>query len=134
MPNTKQLAIYDNYLSELDQTSTLEKLGAKFLKTSHSAASYRLFSSPDTQAVLCEDGIDGRQIRIELWDVDAETILNLLEQIPAEHHLTKLKLSDGSSAFCFMAALSFCLEQSYEEVSRYGGWERYLLKKAEQES
>ncbi len=134
MADTKLLAIYGNYLSDLDQTATLKKLDAELLKTSHSAASYRLFSSPETQAVLCEDATDGRQIRVELWQTDAETILNLLEQLSSEYHLANFKLSDGSTAFCFMAALSFCLEQNYEEASRFGGWERYLLKKAEQDN
>lgn len=134
MTKNRTLAIYGNHLSELDQNHTLEKLGGSLLKTSHSTASYRLFASQDKEAILCEDKSTGRQIRVELWELDAEAMLSLFEQRPTHTYLTNLKLSDGSSHLALLTPLSYCLEQNYEEVSRFGGWERYLLKTAEQAS
>lgn len=130
----RTLAIYGNYLSELDQASTLEKLGATLQKTSHSYAAYRLFSSKDSQALLCEDKHEGRQIRVEIWQLDSDAILQLFEQQAAYKHLAKLTLSDRTSHLAFLAHLHFCLEHNLEEVSRFGGWERYLLKKEEQKA
>jgi len=134
MTNTRTLAIYGNTLSDLDKTSTLEKLGASLLKTGHTAPSYRLFTSEDKQALLCEDKEAGRQIRVEIWQLDSETILDLFEQKASQYHLAKLELSDGTEHLAFLTPLNHCLENNCEEVSRFGGWERFLLKTAEQKS
>lgn len=129
--SNKTLAIYGNYLSELDKTATLEKLGATLIKTSHTSASYRLFTAEDSQAMLCEDQQEGRKIRVEIWQLDSDAILQLFEQQVANKFLAKLSLSDGTSHFAFLAPLHFCLEHHFEDVSRFGGWERYLLKMEE---
>lgn len=126
------LAIYGNHLSELDQNEGLKKLGGQLLKTTHSSASYRLFELSDKQAVMCEDTKEGRQIRVELWELDADAILKILKELAPIYHLTTFNLSDESTNLAFLSSLDYCLAQNYKEVSRFGGWERYLLKTAEE--
>ncbi len=136
------LAIYGNKLSELDSQSTLSTLGAKFLKTAHTTANYRLFSTHNKthneEAMLCEDITNGRQIRVELWALAAEPLLELFNQQNSQQssqvYLAKTQLSDKTDCFVFLNSLEHCLDLEYEDVSRFGGWERYLLKKAEHSS
>ena len=134
---TYTLAIYGNHLSELDKAKTLENLGAKLLRTTHSSASYRLFASQDNQAFLCEDSEDtseGRKIRVELWEITADAILQILQDLGDAYYLKAFYLSDGTASLAFLSSLSFCLTENHQEVSRFGGWERYLLKVAEQDA
>ena len=84
--------------------------------------------------ILCEDTKEGRQIRVELWELDADAILKILEELTPNYHLTTFKLSDESTNLAFLSSLDYCLAQNYKEVGRFGGWERYLLKTAEQEA
>ena len=139
MSNTKTIAIYGHQLSELDQGSSLEKLGASLIKTSHSAANYRLFAVSDTQAALCkvnediDDSTDGKQIRVELWEVSVNALLKLIDEAPDMYFPEKFNLSDGTESLALMLDLAHCQKEGYEDVSRFGGWERYLLKKAERE-
>ncbi len=132
------LAIYGNKLSELDSNSTLNTLGAKLRKTAHTTANYRLFSTHNKthneEAMLCEDSSNGRQIRVELWELAAESLLELFNQQGSQVYLAKTQLSDKTDCFVFLSSLEHCLDLEYEDISRFGGWERYLLKKAEHSS
>jgi len=71
--------------------------------------------------------LGGAGIAVELWELPAEGILQLLSGEPEGQCLGKVALADGQVVLGILAE-AWILENC-PEITRFGGWQNYLQSK-----
>jgi hypothetical protein len=85
---------------------------------------YRLWSIHDDYPGMARSESGGAGIAVELWELSADGILQLLSGEPEGLCLGKITLADGRSVLGILAEPQI-LDNSLE-ITRFGGWRSYL--------
>ncbi|MEV0172418.1 allophanate hydrolase [Streptomyces sp. NPDC050803] len=121
-----EVAVVGAHLTGEPLNAQLLALGARFDRTTTTAAVYRLhaLATQPPKPGLVHVGAGGSAIEAEVWRLPAEGLGRLLAALPRPMTLGRVELADGTGVpgfLCEPAALT-----DTEDISAYGGWRAYL--------
>lgn len=124
-PDELALAVVGAHLTGMPLNGQLTTRGARLLKTTTTAASYKLYAlantTPPKPGLVFDES--GAAIVVEVWALPRGQVADFLAEIPAPLGLGTLTLADGSTVtgfICEPRALVGALD-----VTEFGGWRAY---------
>ncbi len=124
---TISLAVVGAHLSGMPLNGELQALGGQFCRAARTAPAYRLYAlSGQTMAKpgLIRSETDGVPIEIEVWRLPPAAFGRFVAAIPAPLGIGTLELEDGSRCKGFLVEPTGL--SNAVDISRFGGWRRYL--------
>jgi allophanate hydrolase len=115
------------HLSEQPLNHQLTGRGARFLTTTRTLDSYKLYALAGTtppKPGLVRVGSGGASIEVEVWELSAAAFGSFVSEVPPPLAIGTLELEDGSSVkgfVCEPRALDGALD-----ITSFGGWRGYL--------
>jgi gamma-glutamylcyclotransferase (GGCT)/AIG2-like uncharacterized protein YtfP len=97
--------------------------GARFVRETATAPVYRLWSIGDRYPGMLRAREGGREIAVELWEVDASGLVRILEAEPPGLSVGRVRLADGSDVLGVLAEPY--LVEGQAEITQLGGWRAY---------
>lgn len=126
VPDEIALAVVGAHMSGLPLNHELTRLGARFLKATKTAGSYKLYSlpggPPKRPGLLNTAG--GAAIDIEIWALPASNFGEFIRGVPRPLGIGTLVLEDGTEVKGFLC--ESLAVQDAEDVTPFGGWRAYL--------
>ncbi|WP_087725920.1 allophanate hydrolase [Pandoraea sp. PE-S2T-3] len=123
---TIRVAVVGAHLRGMPLNHELTSRNARFVEATTTSADYRLYAlantSPPKPGLARADS--GAPIRVELWDVPAETFGTFVAGIPAPLGIGTLELADGRRVKGFICE-PFALREA-KDITEFGGWADYL--------
>ncbi|MDX6766782.1 MAG: amidase family protein [Candidatus Methylacidiphilales bacterium] len=122
-----ELAVVGAHLKGLPLHHQLVKLGARFLKLTRTAPTYKLYVLPDStppKPGMVRVNAGGASIEVETYALSPEAFGQFVAQIPSPLGIGTITLEEGETVkgfLCEPAAL-----ESAPEITAYGGWRGYL--------
>jgi hypothetical protein len=104
---------------------------ATFVRQAKTAPVYRCWSIDDGYLGMVRVHHKGAAISVELWDVDASGLVQILEKEPLGLSIGKILLGDGSEVFGVLAEPYAIVGKT--EITHFGGWREYMESKADSE-
>jgi allophanate hydrolase len=126
-PDRVRLAVVGAHLSEQPLNHQLTGRGARFLTTTRTLDSYKLYALAGTtppKPGLVRVGSGGASIEVEVWELSAAAFGSFVSEVPPPLAIGTLELEDGSSVkgfVCEPRALDGALD-----ITSFGGWRGYL--------
>jgi allophanate hydrolase len=123
------LAVVGAHLSGQPLNRELTELGARFVRTGHTAPQYLLYAlqtSPEKPGLVraAADAGDGERIEVEVWELGLAAFGEFVAGIAPPLGIHTIDLDDGSQV------QGFTCEQgrvgSARDITAYGGWRAYL--------
>ena len=121
------LAVNGTLMRGLTLNPHMLDAGGVFISEGITAPVYRLWSIRDGYPGMARAELGGAGIAVELWELPAEGILQLLSGEPEGQCLGKVALADGQVVLGILAE-AWILENC-PEITRFGGWQNYLQSK-----
>ncbi len=124
-----ELAVVGAHMSGMALNGELRALGGTLVRAARTAPGYRLFAlpgRPPARPGLIRDAAGVGHIEVEIWRLSPESFGRFVAAIPAPLGIGTVQLDDGTSCKGFLVEAAG-LEGS-EDVSRFGGWRRYLAE------
>lgn len=118
-----KLAVNGTLLRGFALNLNLIEVGAEFVQETATAPGYRLWSIDDAYPAMLRDEATGASIRLEVWALSPEGLVEVLQREPPGLCLGKVELRDGEAVFGVLAEP--CLITGHEEITRWGGWREY---------
>ena len=125
--NKIKLAVNGTLMRGLELEENLTRVGARFLSEDKTEPFYRLWSIDDIHPAMIRVGAeDERRVSVELevWEVPAEGLADILAGEPAGLSIGKVKLLGGETVLGVIAEPE--LVKGQKEISSFGGWRNYL--------
>lgn len=127
-----ELAVVGAHLSGQPLNRQLTSRGATLVRTTRTAADYRLYAlantTPAKPGLVRAPGFTGPGIEVEVWRLTPAAFGAFTAEVPAPLAIGNLLLADGAwvkGFVCEPAALADSLE-----ITACGGWRAYLAKQA----
>jgi allophanate hydrolase len=123
------VAVVGAHLSGQPLNRQLVERGARLVRTTRTAAGYRLFALPGTvppKPGLIRDASGAGRIEIELWEMDHAGFGSFVALIPPPLGIGTLALEDGGHAQGFLCE-PHALDGA-EDITAAGGWRAYLAQ------
>ncbi len=120
------LAVAGAHLTGEPLNHELTSRGARRVRTTKTAAEYRLFAldtAPPKPGLVHAPGEVGHAIEVEIWELTAEAFGDFVAQIPAPMAIGTTRLADGSLVKGF-ACEPHALKGA-REISEFGGWRAF---------
>jgi allophanate hydrolase len=127
LPGDVLLAVAGAHLRGQPLEHQLVGRGARFVSTTTTAASYRLFAIAGTvpaKPALVRVGSGGSAIEVDLWAVSAAALGDFLGAIPSPLGLGTVDLADGRRVTGFIAEPA-ALDGAID-ITHHGGWRTFL--------
>ncbi|MDP2713054.1 MAG: allophanate hydrolase [Solirubrobacteraceae bacterium] len=125
---TVALAVVGAHLSGEPLNNELVALGARLVRTTRTAPTYRLYelpgSVPAKPGLVNGDPTAGPGIEVEIWELATEAFGRLVAAIPAPLSIGTLALRDGRSVKGFLCEASAVV--GAREITEHGGWRAFL--------
>jgi hypothetical protein len=121
------LAVNGTLMRGLELNRQMLEAGGVFISDAFTASVYRLWSIHDAYPGMTRDDRSGTGIAVELWELSARGILQLLYGEPDGLCLGKVSLADGRVVLGILAEASIL--EGCQEITRFGGWRKYLQSK-----
>lgn len=122
-----ELAVVGAHLTGQPLNHQLTERGATLLRTTKTAADYRLYALagaiPPKPGLVRDPGFSGPGIEVEVWAMPARQLAGFVAMIPPPLGIGTLALADGTAVKGFI-----CEPQALaraEEITRYGGWRAF---------
>jgi allophanate hydrolase len=120
------LAVAGAHLSGQPLNHELTRLGARRIRTTKTAAEYRLYALdtvPPKPGLVHAPGDAAHAIEVEIWELTQEALGRFVTGVPAPMTIGNTRLSDGSlvKGFC---CESYALSGA-REISQLGGWRAF---------
>ena len=117
------IAVNGTLMRDLSANHFLIEAGAKFLRDARTAPIYRLWTIGDRHPAMLRDERGGASIRLELWQIIPEKMIDVFETEPPGLVIGKILLDDGSTVPGILAEPY--LVDGCEEITCYLGWRDY---------
>jgi allophanate hydrolase len=120
------LAVAGAHLTGEPLNHELTSLGARRIRTTATAAEYRLYAldtTPPKPGLVHAPGEPAHAIEVEIWELTREAFGSFVAKIPAPMTIGMTRLADGSTVKgfgCEPHALN-----GAREISQYGGWRAF---------
>ena len=118
------LAVNGTLMRGLELNPNMLAVGATFVREDHTAACYRLFSIGDRHPAMLRTTGDGARVALEVWEVPAEGISQILLNEPPGLAIGKVQLDDGSIVLGVLGEPFLC--EGQREITALGGWRAYI--------
>jgi hypothetical protein len=118
------LAVNGTLMRGLALNGNLIEAGARFVREARTAPLYRLWSIGDRHPAMVRIATGGAAIAVEVWDVPAAGIADILVKEPPGLCIGKISLDDGTEVLGVLGEMMLC--EGQREITRYGGWRAYL--------
>ncbi|WP_425244422.1 allophanate hydrolase-related protein [Thermostichus vulcanus] len=122
--NQVQLAVNGTLMRGLALNRNLIQIGATFLREAQTAPCYRLWSIRDIYPGMVRVRQGGSTIALELWEIPALGLSQLLLQEPPGLSVGRILLSDGTEVLGILAEPYLC--EGQVEITAWGGWRAYI--------
>ena len=103
--------------------SILIEAGAIFVRDARTAPCYRLWNVGDKHPAMLRDEQGGASISLEIWEIDPQKIIEVLEQEPPGLVIGRVLLDNGDSVMGILAEPYILAE--CKEITHYLGWREY---------
>jgi len=123
------LAVNGTLMRGLELNGNLLAACATFVRETRTAPAYRLWSIGDRHPAMLRVSGDGAAIAIELWDVPAAGIADVLAKEPPGLSIGKVMLEDGTMVLGVLGEPVLCEGQL--EITHHGGWRAYIAHRKE---
>jgi allophanate hydrolase len=125
-----RVAVVGAHMRGLALNGQLLECGASFVRTAHTAPSYRLFvlpnSQPERPGLVRVEGA-AHAIEVEIWELPWPGLGQLMARVPPPLSIGTLALADGESVRGFLCE-SYATAGA-RDISELGGYRRYLEQK-----
>lgn len=129
MTNTLKLAVNGTLMRGLALNQNLISAGATFLYETTTTPHYRLWSIHDVHPAMLRVKEGGAAIALEVWDVPAAGLIQVLLQEPPGLCIGKVTLATGETVLGVLGEPSLC--EGQREISEFGGWRAYIAANPE---
>jgi len=119
-----RLAVNGTLMRGLALNGNLLAAGATFVREAATAAEYRLWSIEDRHPAMLRVREDGAAIAVEVWDVPAAGLGQILLQEPPGLCIGKVRLADGEETLGVLGEPALC--EGQREITSFGGWRAYI--------
>ena len=127
-----QLAVVGAHLMGQPLNSQLTSRGARLLRTTRTAAEYRLHAlantSPPKPGLVRDPGFSGPGIEVEVWSLTPTAFGEFTVLVPAPLAIGNLALADGSMVKGFVCEPAGLIGAT--EITSHGGWRVYLAARS----
>jgi gamma-glutamylcyclotransferase (GGCT)/AIG2-like uncharacterized protein YtfP len=121
------LAVNGTLMRGLALNGNLLDAGATFVRETRTAPAYRLWSIGDRHPAMMRVA-SGHAIAVEVWDVPAAGLADILLKEPPGLSIGKVKLEDGSEVLGVLGEPILC--EAQREITQHGGWRAYMASRA----
>lgn len=125
-PDTIKIAVCGAHLSGQPLNHQLTDRGGQLVANTFSAPSYRFYAlaggPPARPGMIRAE--DGASIRVEVWELPAETVGSFVAGIPAPLGVGRLELADGSDVMGFICE-PYAISDA-RDITDMGDWRVYL--------
>jgi gamma-glutamylcyclotransferase (GGCT)/AIG2-like uncharacterized protein YtfP len=118
------LAVNGTLMRGLELNGNMLKAAARFLREDATAPEYRLWSIADRHPAMVRVGSGGTAVAVEVWQVPAAGLAQILLSEPAGLCIGKVRLADGSETLGVIGEPALC--EGQREITSYGGWRSYV--------
>lgn len=126
MTDSVQLAVNGTLMRGLKLNPNLLNVKATFVREDKTDSNYRLWSINDDHPGMIRVDKEGNSVELEIWDVPANGVAQVLMNEPAGLCIGKVKLADGSYVLGVLAE-PFLVE-GQKEITQFGGWRAYTAQ------
>ncbi|WP_413992864.1 amidase [Labrys okinawensis] len=125
-----QLAVVGAHLAGMPLHHQLTSRQARFVRTSRTAPSYRLYAMigtiPPKPALVHAAG--GGSIELEIYELDVAAFGSFVAEVPAPLAIGTVALEDGTSVKGFVAEPRAM--DGAEDITALGGWRAFMALQA----
>ena len=118
-----RLAVNGTLMRGLELNGNLLAAGARFVREATTGPEYRLWSIGDRHPAMLRVREGGAAIALEVWDVPAAGLAQILLQEPPGLCIGKVRLADGEETLGVLGEPALC--EGQREITRWGGWRAY---------
>jgi gamma-glutamylcyclotransferase (GGCT)/AIG2-like uncharacterized protein YtfP len=122
-----RLAVNGTLMRGFDLNPQMLEAGGGFISEAFTAPIYRLWSIRDAHPGMTRDDQRGAAIALELWELSAGGILQVLNGEQEGLCLGKVTLADGQVVLGILAEANIL--EGCQEITHFGGWRKYLQSK-----
>ena len=116
-------AVNGTLMRGLALNANMTESGAIFVRETATAPVYRLWSIGDRYPGMIRVAEGGAAIGLEVWQVEAGGLVQILEREPPGLTIGRVSLDDGSQVWGVLAE-PYLVEHQVE-ITSYGGWRAY---------
>lgn len=124
---TIPLAVNGTLMRGLALNQNLLDVGATFVRETTTERAYRLWSIQDEYPAMVRVAEGGVAIAVEVWQVPAAGLAEILQQEPPGLSIGKVRLADGEVVLGVLGEPICCENQL--EITDWGGWRAYQTSK-----
>jgi hypothetical protein len=121
------LAVNGTLMRGLELNPNLLAVGATFVRDDRTASCYRIFSIDDRHPAMLRTPGAGTSVALEVWDVPAAGLAQVLLSEPPGLAIGKVLLHDGSIVLGVLGEPFLC--EGKREITSFGGWRAYMASK-----
>ena len=119
-----RLAVNGTLMRGLELNGNMVAAGARFVREATTVPEYRLWSIGDRHPAMIRVREGGAAIALEVWDVPAAGLGQILLQEPPGLCIGKVRLADGEETLGVLGEPALC--EGQREITRHGGWRAYV--------
>jgi allophanate hydrolase len=126
-PGTVELAVVGAHLTGQPLNHQLTSRGARLVRTTRTAGSYRLYALPGTtppKPGLIRDAGGPGAIEVEVWELNTAGFGSFVAEVPPPLAIGTLELADGSRVKGFLCEA--WAARGAEDITGFGGWRNWL--------
>jgi allophanate hydrolase len=126
-----RVAVVGAHLTGLPLNRELTARGARLVRRASTAPRYRLFALPGTtppKPGMVRTSGDGHAIELEVWELSLAAFGAFVAGVPSPLSIGTIELDDGEPVHGFLCEA--VATTGAEDISRFGGWRRYLASRA----
>lgn len=128
MADMLKLAVNGTLMRGLELNPNLTQVGAEFLYETTTTPDYRLWSIQDRHPAMVRVSSGGVAVALEVWQLPADGLVQVLLQEPPGLSIGKVTLSTGETVLGVLGEPVLC--EGQREISAFGGWRAYLAQGA----
>ena len=118
-----KLAVNGTLMRGLELNGNLLAVNAEFLREAKTVPAYRLWSINDVHPAMQRVTSGGVSVAVEVWDVPAAGLAEVLTAEPAGLCIGKVTLADGEEVLGVLDEAILC--EGQREITEHGGWRAY---------
>ena len=118
------LAVNGTLMRGLELNPNLVNAGATFVREAHTAPAYRIWTIGDRHPAMMRFSEGGQRVALEVWDIPAAGLAQVLLSEPPGLSIGKVMLDDGSVVLGVLGEPFLC--EGEREITQYGGWRAYV--------
>jgi len=123
MSDLVKFAVNGTLMRGLELNPNLLDVDARFLRESATEPAYRIWSIGDVHPAMQRVASGGVSVALEVWEVPAAGLAQVLLQEPPGLCVGKVQLIDGDEVLGVLGESILCNGQ--REITSYGGWRSY---------